>query len=105
MVDHEDRRIIESEIARLERLWSEAQERYGYSGSRSTERTMTKYRILIGALERALNASVYTNALETTNAEISKRLIILHETIVRLGEGGEISGDVATLLGDLTNGV
>lgn len=55
MHDREDRRIIEDEIARLERLWKDAQERYAYTGSRSTERTMHRYDTLIRALNRALN--------------------------------------------------
>lgn len=55
MHDREDRRIIEDEIARLDRLWREAQERYGVTGSRSTERTMHRYDTLIRALNRALN--------------------------------------------------
>ena len=44
MTDWKERKIILDEIARLDRLWREAQERYGVTGSRSTERTM--YRLL-----------------------------------------------------------
>lgn len=55
IADREDRQIIWNEIARLERLWEAAQERYGYTESRSTEKTMYRYSVLIRALERALN--------------------------------------------------
>lgn len=54
MIDN-DRKIIEDEIGRLERLWQDAQERYGITGSRSSERTMHRYDTLIRALNRALN--------------------------------------------------
>lgn len=55
MTDWKERKIILDEIARLDRLWREAQERYGITGSRSTERTMHRYDTLIRALNRALN--------------------------------------------------
>ena len=55
MTDWKERKIILDEIARLDRLWREAQERYGVTGSRSTERTMHRYDTLIRALNRALN--------------------------------------------------
>lgn len=55
MTDWKDRKIILDEIARLDRLWREAQERYGITSSRSTERTMHRYDTLIRALNRALN--------------------------------------------------
>ena len=55
MYDQGDRQIILDEIKRLDRLWREAQERYGVTGSRSTERTMHRYDTLIRALNRALN--------------------------------------------------
>lgn len=55
MIDNDERRIIEEEIARLERLWQDAQERYAYTCSKTTERTMRKYYTLIRALQHALN--------------------------------------------------
>ena len=55
MPDREERQIIKDEIARLERRWMEAWERYGVTSSRSTEKTMRRYGILIRALEKALN--------------------------------------------------
>ena len=58
MIDNDERPIIEDEISRLERLWREAQERYGITGSRSTERTMHRYDTLIRALKRSLNDMV-----------------------------------------------
>lgn len=53
-MDREEREIIETEIERMQKAWEDAQERYGITGSRSSERTMTKYRVLINALEKSL---------------------------------------------------
>lgn len=50
-----DREYVEVEIARLEQQWRDAQERYGMTGSRSTERRMARLSALIRALNRALN--------------------------------------------------
>ena len=47
-------RIITAEIERLKRAWQNAQDRYAYSGSRSTERTMHNYQVLWVALEDLL---------------------------------------------------
>ena len=48
------RKIIEKEIKRLEKAYSSAQDRYAYTGSRSTDNTMYKYSVLKGALEKSL---------------------------------------------------
>jgi len=50
----DSRKIIEKEIQRLERAYRDAQDRYAYSGSRSTDNTMYKYSVLQGALEKSL---------------------------------------------------
>ena len=55
MVRDYEKKIVEEEIGRLERAYRDAQERYGVTGSRSTDRTMTKYQVLIDALEDFLN--------------------------------------------------
>ena len=54
MPDREERQIIKDEIARLERRWMDAWDRYSVTCSRSTEKTMRRYGILIRALEKAL---------------------------------------------------
>ena len=46
--------IVENEIKRLERAYSEAQDRYAYTGSRSTDNTMYKYSVLKDALIKSL---------------------------------------------------
>lgn len=48
------RKIIEKEIKRLDRAWKDAQDRYAYTGSSSTDRTMYKYSVLRDALEKSL---------------------------------------------------
>ena len=54
MIIDEDRRIIEQEIDRLELGYRNAQERYGSTGSPSSDRTMHKYDVLKTALENYL---------------------------------------------------
>ena len=48
------RTIVEKEIARLERAYRNAQDRYAYTGSASTDNTMYKYSVLRDALEKSL---------------------------------------------------
>lgn len=50
----EGRKIIEKEIERLKKAYDDAQERYAYSGSASTDRTMYKYSVLRDVLEKAI---------------------------------------------------
>ena len=92
-----DRRIIEAEIARLEGLWQDAQERYGVTGSRSTDRTMTKYRVLQEALESVLNDNK-TQAVEHSNAKMLNQLTNLLQTIQRYAQANRIPVDVANVL-------
>lgn len=47
-------KIIEKEIDRLDRAWQSAQDRYAYTGSRSTDNTMYKYSVLKDALLKSL---------------------------------------------------
>jgi hypothetical protein len=46
--------IVKKEIERLKRAYNDAQDRYAYSGSRSTDNTMYKYAVLKDALEKSL---------------------------------------------------
>lgn len=48
------RKIVEKEIDRLDRAWQDAQDRYAYTGSRSTDNTMYKYSVLKDALMKSL---------------------------------------------------
>jgi len=50
----DSRKIVEKEIQRLERCYRDAQDRYAYTGSRSTDNTMYKYSVLRDALEKSL---------------------------------------------------
>lgn len=54
-MDNDARRIIEKEIERLKRAYLDAQDRYAYTGSLSTDRTMYKYSVLRDALEKSLS--------------------------------------------------
>lgn len=57
MIRDYEKKIVEDEIARLERAYNDAQERYGITGSASTDRTMTKYSVLRDVLEDALTGN------------------------------------------------
>lgn len=57
MIRDYEKKIVEDEITRLERLYADAQERYGVTGSASTDRTMTKYSVLRDVLEDALTGN------------------------------------------------
>lgn len=92
-----DRRIIEAEIARLEGLWQDAQERYGVTGSRSTDKTMTKYRVLQEALESVLNDNA-KQAMTQSNAHMLNQLTNLLQTIQRYAQANRIPVDVANVL-------
>lgn len=48
------RKIVEKEIDRLELAYKNAQDRYAYTGSRSTDNTMYKYSVLRDALEKSM---------------------------------------------------
>ena len=48
------RKIVEKEIDRLEQAYRNAQDRYAYTGSRSTDNTMYKYSVLKDALMKSL---------------------------------------------------
>ena len=54
MMDYQ-REIIEKELARMRKAYNDAHERYAY-GSRSADKTMEKYDVLIPILEKALEA-------------------------------------------------
>ena len=77
-MDKETQKIVEAEIDRLEEAYRNAQERYAYTGSTSTDRTMRKYQVLQMALENYL----------TNNEDRSKdrMLIKAHEQLRKLRE-------------------
>ena len=49
-----EKEIIQKEIERCKRRYRDLQDRYAYSGSRSTDNTMYKYSVLTDALEKSL---------------------------------------------------
>ena len=103
MVTNEDRKIIEAEISRLDARYRDAQDRYAYSGSASTDRTMYKYQVLSHALANYL----------TGNADASKeRLLItqqdqlyrLKEAIAAAYRSRGLDGDTYIKLTDILRG-
>lgn len=98
-----DRRIIEAEIARLEKLWQDAQERYGITGSASTDRTMTKYRVLQEALESVLN-NTHVKTLERSWEHHMNQMQNLMQTVQRYAQAGRIPADVANVLINIIRG-
>lgn len=78
MLIAEDQKIIEAEISRLEKAYKDAQDRYAYTGSASTDRTMYKYQTLQHALENYI----------TNNEDKSKdrMLIAQQDQLYRLKE-------------------
>ena len=53
-MDDSSEKIVRKEIERLEKAYRDAQDRYAYTGSRSTDNTMYKYSVLRDALEKSL---------------------------------------------------
>ena len=96
-MENADRKIIEAEIERLDRLWQDAQERYGYTGSRSTDRTMTKYRVLRNALELVLNDERYARLEEDRNRMFNQLMAAKH-LVQGMAQAGRIPADVATMI-------
>lgn len=77
-------KIILDEIARHEREYEKAQERHGYSTSRSPEETMRKHDVLANAL------SVYLNSDRTISDMRNKLLDIqdfVNSELKRIDEG------------------
>jgi len=92
MITKEDRKIIEAEIERLGRAWQAAQDRYAYSGSASTDRTMYKYQVLQNALENYLTG----NADESKDKMISRQwdqLRRLKEAVDRRCRSGDLNNE------------
>lgn len=94
LMDYE-KKIIEKEIARLERAYNEAMGRYEVTGSRSTSRTMTRYRVLQAALERGLDVGSYAQALERANGGMMRKLVAAERALMRLRDEGRIPPDAA----------
>lgn len=97
MITPSDRKIIEAEIDRLDRLWRDAQERYGITGSSSTDKTMTKYRVLQEALEFVLNDDRYAT-LETSWTRMLNKMVEAKQTVIRMAQAGRIPADVANVI-------
>ena len=98
-IDEEERAIIMAEIYRLTKAYDEAQERYGITGSPSTDRTMDKYQTLIMALEVSLKPP--TEAEDSWHRQADRywiRIKDANEIIVRYAQAGRIPADVANII-------
>ena len=90
MIDTGDKKIIEDEIQRLEMGYRNAQDRYAYSGSPSTDKTMHKYDVLRNALENFL----YNRDGEATRKAMIRyqdQLVRAHRAVDDLYRKREIS--------------
>ena len=56
MLDNVSRKIIETELKRMQQAYEAAQDKYAY-GSKAAARTMDKYSVLMIVLEKALAPS------------------------------------------------
>lgn len=104
MIIDEDRKIIEAEIDRLELGYRNAQERYGVTGSRSTDKTMYKYQVLQNALENYLTGNA-DRAKDNALMRQRDQLYNLKEAIGEIYRKGDMSPDAyARLTGIIMGG-
>lgn len=89
MLTKEDRKIIEDEINRLETAWENAHEKYGFTGSPSTERTMQKYDTLRNALENYLYKRE-DSAAERAMIRYQDQLVRVHKKVEDSYRAGRI---------------
>lgn len=90
----EDVKIIQTEIATLERRHENAHERYGMTGSASSDKTVHKLQVLIDALHETL----YHNRESATDKALIRERETLRDVrrqIEFFREGRLISADVA----------
>lgn len=92
MIIDKDRKIIEAEIDRLEKRYRDAQESYGITGSRSTDRTMYKYQVLQNALENFLTGNA-DRAKDNALMRQWDQLRNLKEAIGEIYRKGDMSPD------------
>ena len=85
------RKIVEKEIARLKRAYNDAQDRYAYTGSRSTDQTMYKYSVLMDALEKSTaDPSDEENRLRRLYDGLTERIVNAEREIKRLRDEREL---------------
>lgn len=88
MIEYE-RRILEGEMKRLERAWESAQERYAVTGSRSTDRTMTRYQVIMAALEHTLTDN-RTQTLERVSGSRLTKLLEIRRLVREWADAGKL---------------
>lgn len=97
MITAEDRKIIEAEIDRLDLAYRNAQDRYAYSGSASTDRTMYKYQLISRALENYLTGNEdrsKDNLIQRQQDQLRR----LRDTVGELFRAGDIRDTAYTAL-------
>ena len=83
--------IVRKEIDRLRLAYNSAQDRYAYTGSRSTDNTMYKYSVLRDALEKSLaDPSVEEARLRMLYDGLHERIADAEREIKRLRDEREL---------------
>lgn len=103
MIRDYEKKVVEDEIARLETAYENAQDRYGCTGSPSSERTMNKCSILKDVLEDALtgNRDASRDRLLDTMVDQLRRIRTTVEVALR---GRTIEESVAREIFDILRG-
>lgn len=97
VMSDEERKIIQAEIEALERRHESAHERYGMTGSASSDRTVYKLQVLIDALHETL----YHNREDATDKALIRERETLQDVrrqIEFFRAGNLITADVAESL-------
>lgn len=89
MLSHEDEKIILDEIQRLDLRYNDAQERYGITGSASSDKTMHRIAVIRDALEDCLSHNSDTSK-DRMIAELTVTLRMARERVTWLRDQGEL---------------
>ncbi len=103
MLSPEDIRIIEDEISRLDKRYSDTQERYGITGSASSDRTMHRLGVIRDALER-YRTNNSDSAKDRMIAELTFTLRAARERVAWLKEQGQLAAGYAEALAAILEG-
>lgn len=89
MLDATDEKIILDEIQRLDRRYNDAQERYGITGSASSDKTMHRIAVIRDALEDCISRNSDTSK-DRMIAELTVTLRMARERVTWLRDQGEL---------------
>lgn len=100
----EEEKIILDEQKRLQEAYDRAQEKYGYTGSQSTFKSMDRYRILIDALQTAITPDARANSIEKFNHKLTDQIQKGRKYINDLVKGKTLPAQEGQKLLDLLRG-